>query len=197
MAGLEIGIFQILLNLREETALDLSNTIDQVNMTRGKNFGNGTGANQADTIWHDNRTLADGADETLDIFDGSLTKADGVALTMSKLKGIYIRNNSTDANLEIGGAAATQLGLFADVSDILSLPPGGDFLMTAPDANGIDCTTNAHLKIAHDGTGRRSHSPTSPTAAATARWTRKLGCDWKTCTNPSAANLKPLKKLLR
>lgn len=154
--SLEIGLFQISLNLREETALDLSTTIDQVNETRGKNFGNGTGANQADTIWHDQRTLADAANETLDINDGSLTKADGTSLTLDTLKGLYIRNNSIDANLLIGGAAATVLGLFNDDTDILKLRPGGEFFVTAPDATGINATSNPDLKIAHDGTGSSS-----------------------------------------
>jgi hypothetical protein len=88
--------------------------------------------------------------------DSSLSDAFGTAIAMTKLKGLMIRNNSSDANLEIGGAAATVLGLFKDVSDILVLPPGGLFVFTAPDANGVDCSTNADLKIAHDGSGTSS-----------------------------------------
>lgn len=146
----------ILLNITHTKDLDLNTLRDAINLTKGVSLANGTGANQADAIFHDSRTLADGANETIDLHDGSLEDAFGDALTLDKLKAIYIKNNSSDAYLHIGGAAATQLGLFNDVSDILKLPPGGEFLMTAPDANGIDVSTNSDLKLAHDGTGSSS-----------------------------------------
>ena len=129
---------------------------DQVNATRGLTFQDGTGANQADTLWRDERTLADGASEELDLNDGSLTDAFGDAVTIDTLKAIYIKNNSSDANLLVGGAAANAIELFADSTDIKKVRPGGDFLDISPDINGIDLTTNPKLKIAHDGTGTSS-----------------------------------------
>ena len=147
---------KLLMRLTHTKAVDLSTLSDPLSLSRGVELTNGTGANQADTVWHDTRTLADGANETLDLHDGSLTDVFGDAVTIDELKVLYIKNNSTDANLLIGGAAATQLGLYNDVSDILKLRPGGEFLVTAPDAAGIDITTNSDLKIAHDGTGTSS-----------------------------------------
>jgi len=35
----------------------------------------------------------------------------------------------------------------------MKLPPGGKFLWTAPNADGLTITTNKNLKLAHDGTG--------------------------------------------
>jgi len=146
----------ILLNIVHTNDLDLGEPTDNIELTRGVSYTDGTGANQADVIWHDTRPLADGASEEIAL-DGvggnAVTDAFGTTLTLDILKGLYIKNNSTDANLLIGGAAGTQLGLFADGGDKLTLPPGGEFFISAPNATGIDTTTNCDLKIAHDGTG--------------------------------------------
>ena len=145
---------EVKMTLSYTKTTDLGTVPYVLNLGRGRTFTNGTGANKADVLFDDQRTLADGADETLDLRDGTLTDTLGVALTMDILRYLYIKNGSTDANLLIGGAAATPIGLFADAaSDILSLPPGGEFVFFAPNATGIDLTTNAHLKLAHSGVG--------------------------------------------
>lgn len=150
----------ILFSVTHTKTLDLNTLRDVISTTRGKNFTNGTGANQANVIWHDNRTLQDpptaDANETLDVNDGTLTDAFGDAVTVAKLKAIYVKNNSADANLLIGGATATQLELFADPCDILKVRPGGEFFLTSPDATGITVGNNSDLKLAHDGTGSSS-----------------------------------------
>ena len=110
----------------------------------------------ADTSYYETRTLADAANETLDIQDGTLEDPIFGAVAIVKLKVIYIKNNSDDASLLIGGAASNALGLFNDVSDILKLRPGGEYVFTAPDSTGIDTSTNASLKLEHDGTGSSS-----------------------------------------
>ena len=146
----------LLIAITHTKDLDLNTIRDAVNLTRGVSLANGSGANQADAVFHDNRTLADAATETLDVHDGTLVNAFGDTLTLTKLKAIYIKNNSAEANLLIGGATATQLRIFAAPTDILMLPPGGDFFMMAPLAAGIDVSVNSDLKIAHDGTGTLS-----------------------------------------
>ena len=140
-------------NLSNQKALDLNTAKDIVSMSRGINFQNGTGANQANKLFHDTRPLGDAANETIDLHDGTLKDAFGDPLEIDKLKVLYIKNNSKDANLLVGGAAATQIGLFADVTDILKLPPEGDFFFSAPGDAGVDVTTNSDLKLEHDGTG--------------------------------------------
>jgi len=135
---------------------DLANPTQQLTLSRGMTLTDGAGADKGDVMFDDQRTLAEGANETIDLHDGSLTDSLGRAVTFDIVRRIYIKNGSSEASLLIGGAAATQLGLFNDTSDILKLPPGGEFLMTAPDATGIDVTTNAALKFEHDGTGTSS-----------------------------------------
>ena len=132
---------------------DLTTTEHPIYLERGITLTDGTGANKGDACFDDTRTLADGANETLDFGDGTLTDSLGTAFTLDILRGLYIKNNSTDSGLLIGGAAATQLGLFSAVNDILLLPPGGEFFFTAPNATGLDTTTNNSLKIEHDAAG--------------------------------------------
>ena len=144
---------RIVLGITHTKATLLTTLRDVFSTTRGVALTDGDGANQADRLYYEQRTLADGANETLDLHDGSLKTSFGDAITFDTLKGIYIKNNSTDAALLIGGAAATQLGLFADPGDILRLPPGGEFLFLAPNAAGVSVETNSNLKLTHDGTG--------------------------------------------
>lgn len=144
------------LNIAYSASRDLADTQHPIILSRGPTLKSAEGAgndDHADVVWDDQRTLADTANETLDLQDGSLTDNLGNAVTIDILKALYIKNTSTDASLLIGGAAATQLGLFNDVSDVLKLQPGGEILLTAPLAAGIDTTTNSDLKLAHDGTG--------------------------------------------
>ncbi len=113
----------------------------------------GTGANQANVIYSASRSLADDANEVLDFYaSGTLTDAFGTALTIETLKLLVISNTSTDATLKIGGGAVA-VGVFAAAGDILSLPPGGKFLFSAPDATGLDITTNKDLNLLHGGEG--------------------------------------------
>lgn len=134
-------------------ARDLSIPVDKLALNRAIELADGDGADEADVIFHDSRSLADAGEETLDFNGGSLTDPLGNPLTMAKLKVLYLKNTSTEATLLIGGAATTPVGLFADPADVLKLPPGGVFLFTAPDVNGLAVSTNKNLKLAHDGTG--------------------------------------------
>ena len=146
--------FLMKLNIVNTKDLDLNDVLDVLTNTLGPSFTDGTGANQAQILFHDTTALADAANHEIDILDGSLTDAFGDAVTITKLKVLYIKNLSTTANLIIGGAAATQLGLFGDgASDKLHIPPLGEFFYSAPDATGLDTSVNAHLKFEHDGTG--------------------------------------------
>ena len=132
---------------------DLSTPTDAMNIARAIEFTSGTGANQADLVFHDSRTLADGANEVLDLYaSGTLLTPLGTALTMTKLKALYVYNTSSDASLLIGGGT-TPVGICADATDIVKLPPGGKLILSAPNATGIVTSTNKNLKFEHDGTG--------------------------------------------
>jgi len=133
-------------------ALDLSTGNDPLVMDRTISFASGTGASQANMIFHDSRTLANAGTETLDLYaSGALLDPFGAALTIETLKFLYIKNIDTAAGFQIGGGASFDLDIFAATSDILIIPFGGTFIWSDP--TGIDITTNKNLKITHDGTG--------------------------------------------
>ena len=114
----------------------------------------GTGANCANIVYADKVTLTDGGNDTINLKDsGTLLDVFGRVLTLTALKLLYIKNNSTDATLLVGGGVSLDLILFADTSDIVKIKPGGSMIWVDPSAAGIDVTTNKNLYIAHDGTG--------------------------------------------
>lgn len=150
------GQLQLKISTTHTSALDLSTPSDTLSVDEKISISSAVGANYpVDQVFHDQRTLADGADETLDL-TASLTDVFGNSLSFSNLKGIYIKNNSNDANLLVGAAAASQLPLFNDSSDILKIPPQGIFYQQFERADGLIVSTNDKLKIAHDGTGSDS-----------------------------------------
>ncbi len=127
---------------------------DRMDESRGKAFTSGTGANNINVMWRDQRGIAAEATETLALHDGTLTNGLGNAVTMDALKAIYVKNTSTTLTLSIGGVA-TGVPLQSDPETItIDIPPGGELLMTAPNATGWDVTTNEDLKMtAEAGTG--------------------------------------------
>ncbi len=134
---------------------DLSNPRDSMSINRNIELTSGTGANQANVIFTDSRTLTDthahDANEVLDVYaSGSLKDPLGTALTISALKVIYVYNTSTTSSLLVGGGT-TPVGFFADPSDILTIPPGGKWVLTAPNATGWDVTTNKNIKLQQSG----------------------------------------------
>lgn len=92
-------------------ALDLSNVNDQATLEYDVSLADGTATDQADLIWHDQRTLNAGANDDLDLtalvtilFGGT------VSINFAKVKAILIVNTSTSAGNEllVGGAGAGQ-----------------------------------------------------------------------------------------
>lgn len=147
------GTAGVLIDLKAFLAGDLSeNQVPVIVNNLGWTYG--TGANQVQIIYADMTQLADAATTTLDLYaSGSLLDIHYKALTISALKFLYIKNNSADATLQVGGGVANDLDIFAATSDILLIKPLGTFVWTDPSAAGMDITTNKNLKITHDGTG--------------------------------------------
>lgn len=119
-------------------------------------LANGTGANQANSLWIDTRTLAASANEELDLA-GVLTDAFGGVLTLTKVKALLIEADDANVNdVLVGGAASNAwAAMFGDATDVLKVKPGGFFMLVAPDANGLAVTagTGDKLKLANSGGG--------------------------------------------
>ena len=144
------------IDLKAYLAGDLSERLDPI-VIEAFNWSYGTSANSVQIIYADTTTLADGANTTLDLYaSGSLVDIHSTALTMTALKFLYIKNNSSDATLKVFGGVSNDIGIIADTSDIVLIKPGGIFLWIDPSAAGLVITTNKNLKLEHDGTGSSS-----------------------------------------
>lgn len=126
----------------------LSNPRDVLTKSIQKSLTNGTGSNQADKIFRDQRTLADGANESLDLA-GVLTDPFGSTLTFAKVKAVIIENLSTTQTLTVGGAASNQfINWVGTATDTIKIPPGGVFAICAPLAGyAVTAGTGDLLKI--------------------------------------------------
>lgn len=133
-----------------ENAIDLSTPIQPFSTDYSKAFSNGTGANQGNMLWQDQRTT-DTTGEELDLA-GGLTSAFGTTITFAAVKGVLIVASSANSgNVVVSRPASNGLVLFAAASDALAgLKPGGVFLFTDPSAAGLTVTagTGDLLKVA-------------------------------------------------
>ena len=153
------GKFKFQAQLNYTGTSDLSTLTDVVNGTTLPSWAitSGTGANQADLIFHDQRTLAASTSEELDLA-GSLTDSFGTTLTFARIKAVVVYAATANAGLiQVGGAAANGfINWVASATDIIQVRAGGTFAIIAPDATAYAVTagTGDLLKINNtDGAG--------------------------------------------
>jgi hypothetical protein len=137
-------------------ALDLSTVRDPLDYTFRDSLASGTGADQADMLWHDTRTLSASADEDLDLA-GVLVNGLGDTQTFARVKGLIIAaasGNTNNCNVTSDGSAGVP-GLFLALGDGIVVRPGGLFAWYAPDATGavVTATTGDLLNVANSGAG--------------------------------------------
>ena len=106
-------------------------------------IASGTAASQADRIWADTRTVADGATDALDL-SGTLTDAFGATVSFATLKAIVIAAasaNTTTLTLA-RPAGATGVTLFAATSDALAPISAGGLVCWVNPAAGLTVTNS-------------------------------------------------------
>lgn len=136
--------------------LDLVTGRAPLDLTRAIALGSGTGANQADLIFSDTRTLAASASEDLDLA-GVLTGAFGAVLTFARVKGLIISAAAANTNNVVLGAAASNgfVSWVGAATHTVSIRPGGVLALFAPDAVAYAVTagTADQLHVANSGAG--------------------------------------------
>lgn len=136
------------------SALDLVTSQAPLKFEQAFTLTDGTGANQANNVFSDTRTLAASGSESLDLA-GVLTNAFGATLTFTKIKAIFIAADSTNTNDVVVGGAATNAfaSMFGAATDKIKVKPGGAFAIVAPDVNGFAVTAGTAdlLQIANSG----------------------------------------------
>lgn len=115
-------------------------------------FTGGTGVNQANRLYYDQRTLVS-TSEDLD-FSGGVTDEYGNTITLAEIKAIIIRNRSTTSGQHVtvgGDANAILIGGAASHTQIIG--PSGIYVLTSPiDGITVTATTGDILKVATDAT---------------------------------------------
>lgn len=118
-------------------------------------FTDGVGANQADILFTDERTLAASTSEDLDLA-GVLASAFGATIAAAEVVAILVIANAGNANNVVLGDAAAPIPLFAGTNPTFAVKPGGFFFVAAPQAAGL-LTVGAGatdvLKVANSGAG--------------------------------------------
>lgn len=138
--------------------LDLSTPIDAGSLDLTDNLATGTGNDQSDLIWHDERTLASGASDSLDL--NALTKTlfgSTITTVFVKIKGIVIHNKSTTAGekFTVGNGTNPFVGPFGGTgAHTQFVEPDGVYLQTNPRAGWTVTNATADvLKILNAGAG--------------------------------------------
>lgn len=122
------------------SALDLSTVSDPLDYSKKITLTTGTGADQADMLWHDRRTLAASATEDLDLA-GALTNALGATQTFARIKAVIISAATANTNnVQVTRPATNGVVLFLAAGDGISVLPGGVFAWVAPNAAAIAVT---------------------------------------------------------
>lgn len=121
-------------------ALDLSTPSDAISRDYTKTFANGTGANQANMWWHDQRTLAASATENLDLA-GVLTSVFGTTITLTSLKGLFVFAAAANTNnVQVTQPATNGVPWLMAAGDGIALKPGAWVAWFDPGANGVIVT---------------------------------------------------------
>lgn len=122
------------------SALDLVTASVPLDLSERYKWTSGTGANQADLIFHDQRTLSASATEDLDLA-GSLTSAFGATLTFARIKAVLVSAAEANTNnVNVTRPASNGTPLFLAAGDGIPVRPGGLFLWVAPGATGVAVT---------------------------------------------------------
>lgn len=136
--------------------LDLGSKSAPQVLSRAITLDSGTGANQADRVFTDIRTIAISGTDDLDLA-GSLLDAYGNTITFVKVKGIFVAADSLNTNNVILGAAAANqfIGPFGAATHTAAIHPGGFQCFACSDAAGwpVVAGTGDLLRVANSGAG--------------------------------------------
>lgn len=116
----------------------------------------GTGANQADRIFADTRTIAASGTDPLDLA-GVLVDAVGTTMTLLRAKLLYVAASAANSNnVVVGGAGANAfINWVGAAAHTVNVRPGGFLCLYAPDAvaYAVTAATGDILNIANSGAG--------------------------------------------
>lgn len=135
--------------------VDLGTAVDSFRKTTKIELADGTGANSADRMFHDQRTINASSSEDLDLA-GVLVNEFGAVTTFVELRAVLISAAPGNTNnVRVTRPASNGVPLFLAASDGIDVPPGGVFLWSCP-ADGkvtVTAATGDLLTVANSGAG--------------------------------------------
>jgi hypothetical protein len=122
-----------------------------VNLTPSVVFSNGSGASQASVLYQGSLSLSGGV-YSVDL-NGTLTDSYGSTVNLVRVKAIAFQNNSASNSMTLGNGTDAWATLL-NSTGTLTIPPGGWFVFSTPDATGwtVTASTADILKVAGTGT---------------------------------------------
>lgn len=139
----------------ETRALDLGTPTYPLSKLVEIALSSGTGANSADLMFTDTRTVAASGTDALDLA-GSLTSAYGTTLTFVELRAVLVAAASGNTNnVRVNRPASNGVPLFLAAGDGIDVPPGGVFLWACPADGKVTVTagTGDLLNIDNSSSG--------------------------------------------
>jgi hypothetical protein len=138
------------------SALDLSTASSPLSVGRAYPLADGSGADQANRVWSDRRTLAASGTEDLDLA-GVLTDPFGATITFARIRGLLVAADAGNTNnVVVGGHATAAFGTWVgDDTDTVVVRPGGLLLLVARDATAyaVTATTADMLTVTNSAGG--------------------------------------------
>lgn len=136
---------------------DLDTPASQLSIVRELNFAEGTGANQANRVFRDTRTLTASSTEDLDLAGSALLDAFGVAVVFARVKELYVKAAAANTNNVLLGGVANGWAAFLSpaATGIITLPPGAHIHIGNPSAAGwvVTAGTGDLLHVANSAAG--------------------------------------------
>ena len=137
----------------QDTGADGSVLRDNLQPANAGEWADGSGASQANLLWHDQRTLTASSSETLDLTALTRTIFNSVnTVNLGHVKGIYIENLNevSGDDLTVGKAASAQFAGPLSAGTVTQIVKAGGILYW-PDAYGTGWATSGanNLKIAN------------------------------------------------
>lgn len=153
---LDAVTFGFTVNGTAKNTLDLTYAQAVLAYAKTGSLSTGTGANQADRIFSDQRTIVISGTDDLDLAGTSLQDNLGQNLSIARIKvlAVYASAGNTN-NVVMGVGTAPVTTILGGTTPTLNIRPGGMMLLTAPDAvaYGVTATTADILRFANSGAG--------------------------------------------
>lgn len=142
---IQSGKISLILDIKSQVVRDLSTVNDPLAFSIVKTITDGTGANQAQKVWSDRRTLTGTTPENIDINAfGGVPSSVGEVFNLTKINAFVVSNRSTTATLTVGNAGSNE---WTQLAEAIVIPPGGVLFLYAAAGFTAVASTNCLVKF--------------------------------------------------